>query len=148
MKNLSLTSILVLISLISFSQVITITYDYSETHSMVGEYAGFNFTPLLVNEPLFSVSDNKTKKIIDLNVNSLFVYYDENLINTLKIKKSTLKDGVYLIVLDEVNIFTGNQLDTYQIIDLNNNKSYSCWFYFESNESWLINEKVIEMSIK
>jgi hypothetical protein len=148
MKTLFLTSILVLISLMSFSQVITITYDYSETYSINGDYTGFNFTPLLVNEPLFFVSDNKTKKIIDLNVNSLFVYYDENLINTLKIKKSTLKDGVYLIVLDEVNIFTGNQLDTYQIIDLNNNKSYSCWFYFESNESWLINEKVIGLSVK
>lgn len=132
----------------SLSQVITVTHDYSEIYSNKGDYTGFNFTNLLSNEPLFSLSDNKTKKVIDLNVDSLFVYYDENLISTLKIKKSTIKNGIYLIVLDEINIFTGNQLDTYQIIDLNNNKSYSCWFYFENNESWLINEKVIDLSVK
>jgi len=148
MKNLFLTSILVLFSLISFSQVITITYDYSETHSMDGDYTGFNFTSLLVSEPLFSVSDNKTKKIINLNIDTMFVYYDENLINKFKIKKKILKDKLYKIVLDDINIFTGNQLDVYQIIDLNNSKSYSFWFYLETNESWLINEKVNGLSIK
>jgi len=146
MKNLILTSILVLISLISFSQIITITYDYSEAYSVNGKYD--NFELILTNKPLFSVSDNKTKKIINLNIDTMFVYYDDNLINTFKINKKTLKDNVYCIMLDDINIFTGSHLDTYQIIDLNNNKSHIYWFYLETNESWLISENIIFMEKK
>jgi hypothetical protein len=129
------------------SQVTTLTSYKSETLFKEGNYIDSNFTQILNTESVFS-SYGKITKVLDLDFGSALLIEDGNLINTLKIKSHELKNGVYFIVLDDTNIFTGEQLDTYQIIDTNNNFSYFYWFYSDVNESWLINEKIDKILIE
>lgn len=146
MKNLFLI-LFTTFSLKLSSQVITLTSYESKTLFKEGNHIDSNFTQLLNTESVFN-SYVKITKILDLDFGSALLIENGNLINTLKIKSHELKNGVYFIVLDDTNIFTGEPLDTYQIIDTNNNCSYFCWFYSDVNESWLINEKIDKILIE
>lgn len=146
MKNLFLI-LFIFLSQNFFTQVITITYYESQTYFKEGNYIDSSFTPLLKTESVFT-DKVKITKVLNLNSNLALLVENGNLVNTLTIKSHEFKNGVYFIVLDDLNIFDGSQLDTYQIIDTNNNFSYFCWFYSDVNESWLINEIVDEIFIE
>lgn len=148
MKNL----FLILFTIFSFSissQVITLNYDESETLMKEGNYIDSNISLLLNSDPIyFCYGGLNTKKVFDLNQKLTLVYYNDDIVDTIKVKKFNFKNGIYTIVLDDINFLTKNQLDTYQIIDINKNKSYYCWYYFETNESWGMSEKVINLNIE
>lgn len=148
MKNLFLIFSLIF-SLSISSQVITLNYDESETLMKEGNYIDSNISLLLNSDPIyFCYGGLNTKKVFDLNQKLTLVYYNDDIVDTIKVKKFNFKNGVYTIVLDDINFLTKNQLDTYQIIDINKNKSYYCWYYFETNESWGMSEKVINLNIE
>jgi hypothetical protein len=131
------------------SQVITLTFDESETLFKEGNYVDLNIVQLLESDPLyFCYGGINTKKVFDLNKKVVLFYVNNEVNDTINIKNFDLKNGIYTIVLDDINFFTKNQLNTYQIIDTNKNKSYYCWYYFESDESWAISEKIINLNIK
>jgi hypothetical protein len=148
MKTLFLILFMVF-SLNISSQVITLNFDESETLFKEGNYIDSNISLLLNGDPLyFCYGGHKTKKIFDFNKKIALLYFNNEIIDTIKIKNFDLIDGVYTIELYDINFITKDQLNTYEIIDTNKNKSYYCWYYFETNESWGIVEKLINLNIE
>jgi hypothetical protein len=115
-------------SLISYSQVITVTWNRTKAYNFHGDNARIpEFAS--AGTIVFDVEGNGEKEL-DLNLMESRFYEDNVLINTLKIAsyQKTSKDRME-IVLQDFDLRTGKPFPTYQIIDFKSNKSYYSWYY-------------------
>jgi hypothetical protein len=127
MKTL-ITLILTFISFLSFSQVITVTWNRTKAFNFHGDNARIpEFAS--AGTQIFDVGGNG-KKVIDLNKMESSFYEDGIHKNTLKIKSYQQTSKTRLeIVLADYDLRTSLPFDTYQIIDFETNTSYYSWYY-------------------
>lgn len=135
-----------LISISSFSQIITVTWKTTKAFNFYGstaEIPEFASAGTLVFD-----AEGQGKKVIDLDkMESSF--YDKNVyMNTLKIKQYSKTKEKIIIVLMDYDIRTGVPLETYQTIDLKNNVSYYSWYYKDLDQTWVYNESGGSITIK
>jgi hypothetical protein len=135
-----------LISTVSFSQVITVTWNNTKAFNFYGNTAEIpEFAA--AGKQVFN-ADGKGKKVINLNTMEQSFFEDGVYMNTLKIKKySKFKDKIMIVLID-YDIRTGAQLETYQILDLKTNISYYSWYYNDLDQTWVYNESGGNISIK
>jgi hypothetical protein len=127
MKTL-ITLILTFISFLSFSQVITVTWNRTKAFNFHGDNARIpEFAS--AGTQLFDVGGNGKKELDLVKMESRF-YEDNILKNTLKIKSyhKTSQNRIEIILCD-YDLRTGLPFDTYQIIDTKTNTSYYSWYY-------------------
>lgn len=144
----TILTLFLLLTTTTFSQLIRISYDVSQTHFKFGNHVDSGFVELLETETLFINNGSEMVKVLDLNKKTAIIYENDNVVGNLKIKDYRFEDGVYFITLDDINILNGEQLDTYQIIDTKNRLSSFCWYYSEFDESWLISENIKFINIE
>jgi hypothetical protein len=138
-----------LISTVSFSQVITITYNKTKAFNKIGNIVNTpSILSLLKTEPIFDVGDSYAIKVFDLNQKTLSFYEDGVLMTTLKIKSFTKNKNIYDIIISDINIYDGSYLDTYQYIDIDKNLSLYSWYYKTDNQTWLYKEYNNKIFIK
>jgi hypothetical protein len=117
----------ILLSSISFSQVITVTWDSTKAYKFNGNTA--KIPEFAAAGTMVFNAVGKGKKELDLkNMESRF-YENNQLRNTLKIKSYTKTSKRIEIILLDYDLRTGLQFETYQTIDLKKNKSYYSWYY-------------------
>jgi hypothetical protein len=146
MKNLILTSILVLISLISFSQIITLSFENTSLY-VKSNKNDFQETKNELNL-IYSQKDTIQTKIFDLNEMKLKYFLKDSLIVEIEICEFKLnQDGSYLFELVEYDIRDGKEMRTNQYVS--KNESYYFWYWgFPNDESYLISEDIISFNIK
>jgi hypothetical protein len=146
MKNLSLTSILVLISLISFSQIITLSFENTSLY-VKSNKNDFQETKNELNL-IYSQKDTIQTKIFDLNEMKLKYFLKDSLIVEIEICEFKLnQDGSYLFELVEYDIRDGKEMRTNQYVS--KNESHYFWYWgFPNNESYLVSEDIIGFNIK
>jgi len=117
-----------LISITSFSQVITVTWNRTKAFNFRGNTARIpEFAS--AGTQIFDVGGNG-KKVIDLNKMESSFYEDGIHKNTLKIKSYQRTSKTRLeITLADYDLRTGQPFDTYQIIDFKTKTSYYSWYY-------------------
>ena len=128
-----------LISTVSFSQVITVTWNRTKAFNFHGDNARIpEFAA--AGKQVFDVAGNG-KKELDLNKMESRFYEDNQLRSILKIKSvSKTKDRIE-IILEDYDLRTGKSFDTYQILDLKTNTSYYSWYYNGDDDiTWVYNE--------
>ena len=136
-----------LISTVSFSQVITITWNRTKAFNFPGNTA--QIPEFAAAGVLIFSADGNGKKVIDLDKMESRFYQDNEFRNVLKIKSFTkTKDRIEIILLD-YNLRTHQLFDTYQIIDLKTNTSYYSWYYDgEDDITWVYNESGGKIDIR
>jgi hypothetical protein len=146
MKNLILTSILVLTSLISFSQIITLSFENTSLY-VTSNKNDFQETKNELNL-IYSQKDTIQTKIFDLNEMKLKYFLKDSLIVEIEICEFKLnQDGSYLFELVEYDMRDGKEMRTNQYVS--KNKSYYFWYWgFPNNESYLVSEDIISFNIK
>ena len=136
-----------LISTVSFSQVITVTWNKTKAFNFRGntalipEFAAAGTTVF--------VADGNARKELDLTKMESRFYHNGILLNILKIKSFTKTKDRIEIVLSDYNLRTHQPFDTYQTIDLKTNTSYYSWYYDgEDDITWVYNESGGSIKIK
>lgn len=138
-----------LISTISFSQVITVTWNKTKAFNTNGNVVNTpSILSLLNNASVFDVGDSYAIKVFDLGQKTLSFYEDGVLMTTLKIKSFTKNKNIYDIIISDINIYDGSYLDTYQHIDIDKNLSLYSWYYKTENQTWLYKEYNNKIIIK
>jgi hypothetical protein len=146
MKNLIITSVFFLISLVSFSQVITIEFQKTNTYISEGKVEYKQILEDSTNIP-YSYSSNY-KKEFDLDNKVCKFFINDVLRSELKIFEINKKsDTFYEIVFLEEDIRNGKDIFTYEYI--NNDMSYYYWYWDgDTNLSNLVSQKITNYSIK
>ena len=86
------------------SQVITLTFDESETLFKEGNYVDLNIVQLLESDPLyFCYGGINTKKVFDLNKKVVLFYVNNEVNDTINIKNFDLKNGIYNLFVSLFN---------------------------------------------
>ena len=129
-----------LISTVSFSQVITVTWNRTKAFNFHGDNARIPEFAAAGNL-VFDVAGNG-KKELDLNKMESRFYEDNQLRSILKIKSYQKTSNTRIeIILEDYDLRTGKSFDTYQILDLKTNTSYYSWYYNgDDNITWVYNE--------
>lgn len=136
-----------LISITSFSQVITITYNKTKAFNFRGDNARIpEFASAGIE--IFDVEGNG-KKEIDLTKMEMRFSEDNILKHTLKIKSYQKTSSTRLeIILADIDLRTSKSFDTYQIIDFKTKTSYYSWYYDGSDDmTWVCIEYGGEINI-
>jgi hypothetical protein len=128
-----------LISISSFSQVITVTWNKTKAYRFNGNTAQIPEFAAAGTMSFESIGNGK--KELDLDKMESRFYENNVLINTLKIKSySKTKNKIEIILLD-YNLRTNLPFDSYQTIDLKTNSSYYSWYYDGTDDiTWVFNE--------
>jgi hypothetical protein len=136
-----------LISTVSFSQVITVTWNKTKAFNFRGntalipEFAAAGTTVF--------VADGNGKKELDLNKKESRFYENNQLRNIVKIKSFTKTKDRIEIILSDYDLRTNKPFNTYQIIDLKTNTSYYSWYYDGVDDiTWVYNESGGSIKIK
>ena len=140
MKKLFLAAA-TLISTVSFSQVITITYNKTKAFNTLSNFTNSeNFLKLYETQSIFDVDHPQCKKIIDLNKMEVLFYENGIYHSTLKIKSFDKNKNTYKIIVDDINTVVGGQLDVYLFVDLSKNLSLSYWYYDHCDMTFMFNQ--------
>ena len=132
---------MMLISVVNFSQVITITYNKTKAFNTNGNFINSQeLLKLYDNTPIFNIEHSECKKIIDLNKMEVSFYENGIYQSTLKIKSFKKNKNIYKIVVDDVNVIVGGELETYLYIDVAKNLSLSYWYYPHCNMTFMFNQ--------
>ena len=60
--------------------------------------------------------------------------------STLKIKSFEKNKNTYKIIVDDINIAVGGQLDVYLFVDISKNLSLSYWYYDHCDMTFMFNQ--------
>lgn len=130
-----------LISTFSFSQVITITYNKTKAFNTLSNFTSNpNLLKLYETQSIFDVDHPECKKIIDLNKMQVSFYENGIYQSTLKIKSFEKIKNTFKIIVDDINIAVGGQLDVYLYVDLSKNLSLSYWYYDHCDMTFMFNQ--------
>ena len=146
MKNLIIASIFFLVSFISFSQVITIEYQKTNTYISEGKVGYKQILEDTNNIPYSYFSNYKKEFDLDNKVCKFFI--NGVLRSELKIFEiNKISDTFYEIVFLEEDIRNGNNILTYEYV--NNDMSYYYWYWDgDDNVSNLVSQKITNYSVK
>jgi hypothetical protein len=137
-----------LISITSFSQVITVTWNRTKAFNFHGNTARIPEFAAAGNL-VFDVTGNG-KKEIDLEKMEMRFSEDNILKHTLKIKSYQKTSNTRIeIILVDYDLRTSKPFDTYQIIDFKTKTSYYSWYYDGSDDmTWVCIEAGGKIEIK
>jgi hypothetical protein len=95
---------------------------------------------------LFEKREVLEQKIVNLTKMETNYYQDGNFVKSYKIESWKQKNGVFYITYIESDVRNGNELITTQIIDINQNLSYYCWYWDgDVNKTVVVKESNIVM---
>lgn len=129
-----------------FGQTIELTYQIVNGYNKTGNYLGNKIKTLLQTEPIIQ-NGSLAKKVINLDSMICYMYENDILINKLEIKSLKKEGKSILIVIKDKNIFDSDDLETFQLIDLDKKNSYYFWYYSSSDETWLFEEVTNSITI-
>jgi hypothetical protein len=126
MKKLILTTISLLISIITFSQVITVGVSKIETFASFGKLDPYY---VIANKSWDTTQIVNTKYVLDLDKKSSKFYKDGILISTIEAQNIVQKGDTYYITLVDYDLNNpSDNFNTYMIVNSKSNLFMYYWY--------------------
>jgi hypothetical protein len=126
MKKLILTALSLLISIIAFSQVITVDVSKIETFASVGKLDPYY---VIANKGWDTTQIVSTKYVLDFDKKTSKFYKDGILISTIDFQSDTKKGDTHYITLVDYDLNNpSDQFNTYMVVNPNTNLFMYYWY--------------------